>query len=123
MNRYYAFGATILIGLLVAVYYGWVVRPVSVRNVDPTLLREDFRADYVLMVAEAYAADHEIERAIGALGFLSKEREEYNPLIFVNDAMEFGVDAGYSVADLKHLQTLEAGLKTFDPGFAATATP
>ena len=123
MNRYYAFGATILIGLLVAVYYGWVVRPVSVRNADPTLLREDFRADYVLMVAEAYAADHEIERAIGALGFLSKEREEYNPLIFVNDAMEFGVDAGYSVADLKLLQTLEAGLKTFDPGFAATATP
>ena len=123
MNRYYAFGATILIGLLVAVYYGWVVRPVSVRNAVPTLLREDFRADYVLMVAEAYAADHEIERAIGALGFLSKEREEYNPLIFVNDAMEFGVDAGYSVADLKLLQTLEATLKTFDPGFVATATP
>ena len=123
MNRYYAFGATILIGLLVAVYYGWVVRPVSVRNADPTLLREDFRADYVLMVAEAYAADHEIERAIGALGFLSKAREEYNPLIFVNDAMEFGVDAGYSVADLKLLQTLEAALKTFDPGFVATATP
>jgi hypothetical protein len=122
-NRYALFGATILIGFLAAVYYGWAVRPVSVRNADPKLLREDFRADYVLMVAEAYSADHEVERAIGTLGFLSPEKEEYNPLEFVSDAMAFGVDAGYAVSDLEKLQTLSAALKTFDPGFAATPTP
>jgi hypothetical protein len=123
MNRYYAFGAAILLGFLAAVYYGWAVRPVNIRDADPNILREDFRADYVLMVAEAYTADHEIERAIGALGFLSKEQEGYNPLIFVTEAMSFGVDEGYSAADLELLQNLEAALKTFDPSFAASPTP
>ncbi len=122
-NRYALFGLTILIGFVAAVYYGWAVRPVTVRDAAPTLLREDFRADYVLMVAEAYEADHEVERAIGALGFLSEDQEGYNPLVFVSDATAFGVDAGYSVGDLELLQALAAALKTFDPGFAATPTP
>jgi len=122
-NRYALFGLTILLGFVVAVYYGWAVRPVTVSDVAPTLLREDFRADYVLMVAEAYEADHEIERAIGALGFLSEEQEGYNPLLFVSDAMAFGVDNGLSVTDLGLLQELSTALKTFDPGFSATATP
>lgn len=110
-------------GFLAAVYYGWAVRPVSIRNAEPALLREDFRADYVLMVAEAYHADHEVERAIGTLGFLSEGQEGYNPLVFVSEAMAFGVGAGYSVDDLELLQALAAALKTFDPGFAATPTP
>lgn len=122
-NRYALFGIAILLGLFAAVYYGWAVRLVSVRNADPRLLRADFRADYVLMVAEAYTSDHEVERAVGALGFLAKEKEEYNPLVFVNEAIEFSVDAGYSVEDLKLLQDLEAALRTFDPSFAATSTP
>ncbi len=122
-NRYAIFGATIFLGFVTAVYCGWAVRPISIHNANPTLLREDFRADYVLMVAESYSADHEVERAIGALGFLSKDKEEYNPLVFVSDTMAFGVDVGFSVADLKLLQDLEAALKTFDPSFAATATP
>ncbi|MCL5429162.1 MAG: hypothetical protein M1347_05080 [Chloroflexi bacterium] len=122
-NRYALFGLAILLGFVAAVYYGWAARPVTVRDAEPTLLREDFRADYVLMVAEAYEADHQVERAIGALGFLSQDQESYNPLVFVSDAMAFGVDAGYSVADLERLQILAAALKTFDPGFAATPTP
>lgn len=122
-NRYSLFVAAILLGFIAAVYYGWVARPITVRDADPTVLREDFRSDYVLMVAEAYAVDHEVERAIGALGWLSKEQEEYNPLVFVGEAMAFGVDAGYSVADLELQQNLSAALKTFDPGFAPTPTP
>jgi hypothetical protein len=122
-NRYALFGITILLGFVVAVYYGWAVRPVNTSDAEPTLLREDFRADYVLMVAEAYNADHEVERAIGALGFLSEEQEEYNPLEFVSAALAFGVDAGFSVGDLELLQQLESAIRAFDPGFAATATP
>jgi hypothetical protein len=122
-NRYYLFGLTILLGFLAAVYYGWAVRPVNARDVDPALLREDFRADYVLMVAEAYGADKEIERAIGALGFLAEDQGGYNPLVFVSDAMAFGTDVGFSSADLELLQQLSVDLRTFDPGFAATPTP
>jgi hypothetical protein len=122
-NRYALFGATILLGFIAAVFYGWAGRPVTAKDADPTLLRQDFRADYVLMVAEAYAVDHEVERAIGALGWLSEEQEEYNPINFVSEAMAFSVEADYSVADLELLQDLSAALKTFDPAFAATPTP
>jgi hypothetical protein len=123
MNRYTLFGITILIGFVFAVYYGWAVRPIPAANAQPALLREDYRADYVLMVAEAYQADHNAERAIGSLGFLGSEGETYNPYAFVSDAQAFGTNNGYSVADLELLQELQAALLEFDASFAPTATP
>lgn len=123
MNRYILFGITILIGFVFAVYYGWAVRPITAANAEPSLLREDYRADYVLMAAEAYQADHNTERAIGALGFLGREGETYNPYAFVSDALAFGVENGYSVTDLDLLQELQAALLEFDASFAPTSTP
>lgn len=123
MNRYLLFGVTILLGFLVAVYYGWAVRPVGASNVAPALLREDFRADYSLMVAEAYAADKDVERAISSLAFLGEEGEPYNPHTFVSQAQTFGSENGYSIADLELLQNLELALVEFDPKFSATPTP
>jgi hypothetical protein len=123
MNRYYLFGLTILAGLLLSVYYGWAVRPVSATNVTPDLLREDFRADYVLMIAEAYQADADVERAVVSFAFLAEQGQPYNPATFVAEAIRFGTEEGYSVADLALLQDLEQALFTFDPAFAATPTP
>lgn len=122
-NRFTLFGLTILLGFFAAVYYGWAVRSISVRDASPVLLRDDFQADYVLMVAEVYEADHEVERAIGALGFLSAEQEGYNPLDFVGAAIQLGVDAGFSSEDIALLQDLSAAIKTFDPGLDPTPTP
>jgi hypothetical protein len=122
MNRYYIFGGTILLGLIVALYLGWG-GTVSATNAAPELLREDFRADYTLMVAEAYSADEDVERAISALSFLSTEGEPYNPVDFVGEALAFGTENGYTVTDLTLLQTLEGALIEFDPAFAATPTP
>ncbi len=67
MNRYIAFGVTILLGLFASLYYGWVARPVEVKNAAPAQLRVDFKSDYALMVAEAFAEDHDVERAIESL--------------------------------------------------------
>ena len=123
MNRYIVFSVTILIGPVISVYYGWSARSVSVRDAEPALLREDFRADYVLMVAEAFQADHDVERAIASLGFLAIDGEAYNPIDFVSDTMIFATENGYSVADLELLQELEQALLTYDPRFAPTPTP
>jgi hypothetical protein len=123
MNRYYLFGLTILAGLILALYYGWAVRPVRATNVEPDLLREDFRADYVLMIAEAYQADGDVERAVVSFSFLAEQGEPYNPVDFVAEAVEFGTEEGYSISDLALLQDLEQALLSFDPAFAATPTP
>jgi hypothetical protein len=123
MNRYYLFGLTILAGLILSLYYGWAVRPVRALDVNPDLLREDFRADYVLMIAEAYQADAEVERAVVSFAFLAEEGQPYNPATFVAEAIQFGTEEGYSISDLALLQDLEQALLTFDPAFAATPTP
>jgi len=123
MSRYTLFGVTIFFGFVIAVYYGWAVRPITAANAPPTLLREDYRADYVLMVAEAFQADHNTERAIGALGFLGTEGQKYDPYAFVSDALAFGTQNGYSVVDLELLQGLLAALLEFDASFAPTPTP
>jgi hypothetical protein len=123
MTRYTLFGLTILAGFVLAVYYGWAVRPVAMQDADPALLRADFRADYVLMVAEAFEADHNAERAIAALSFLSIEGEPYNPYLFASDALAFGTENDYSVPDLESLQAMQLALLKFDPNFAPTPTP
>lgn len=122
MNRYISFGVSILVGLVLAVYFFWS-RPVSISDADPALLRQDFRSDYVLMVAEAFQTDNDEERAISSLGFLGVEGEPYNPLAFVSDTLLFGTENGYSIADLEMLQDLEQALLAYDPRFAPTATP
>lgn len=123
MTRYTVFGITILIGFVFAVYYGWAARPVGLADASPAMLRADFRADYALMVAEAYQADQDAERAIAELSFLGSEGQAYNPYALISDALAFGSENGFSVSDLALLQNLQAALLEFDPGFASTPAP
>lgn len=119
MTRYILFAISILLGLTASAYYGWAVRPVSVEDAAPSLLREDYQADYALMVAESYAADHIIERAIEHLAWL----DEDNALRPVVSALEFGQENGFSQQDIALLAALAEGLRDYDPTLAATPTP
>ncbi len=119
MNRYIVFGITILLGLVASLYYGWFGRSIEVTDAAPALLRVDFKADYALMVAESFAADNDVERAIEHLAFLDAD----NPRTPVVVALEFGQDEGYSQDDLVLLAALAEALRDYDPGFAATPTP
>lgn len=119
MNRYIAFGITILLGLIASLYLAWGGEPNEVRDASPDLLRQDFRADFALMVAESFSADGDIDRAIEQLVFLDAE----NPLLPVNEAIEFGEEAGYSESDLALLEVLAANLRALDPSLAGTPTP
>lgn len=119
MNRYIVFGVTILLGLVASVYYGWFARSVEISDAAPSLLRVDFKADYALMVAESFASDKDIERAIEHLVFLDSD----NPRSPVVAAIEFGQDEGYSQDDLVLLAALAEALRDYDPDFLATPTP
>lgn len=119
MNRYIVFGVTILLGLVASLYYGWFGRSVEVSDAAPTLLRVDFKADYALMVAESFAADKDIQRAIEHLAFL----DAHNPRTPVVAAIEFGQKQGYSQDDLVLLASLAEALRDYDPSFLATPTP
>ncbi len=119
LTRYAIFGLTILLGLMASLYLGWELRPLSATDAAPSLLREDYAADYALMAAEAYAADGNLDRAIEHLEYLNPD----NVLAPLVTAMEFGQEHNYSEADLKLLTTLASALREQVPSLSHTPTP
>jgi hypothetical protein len=55
-------GALVL-GMAAGLYYAWGVNPVSYTDTAPASLREDFRADYLTLIAAAYDATGDLPRA------------------------------------------------------------
>lgn len=58
-------------GLGFGILWGWVVVPVEYVDTDPAALRADYKDEYLTLVATAYIADHNLERArqrLAALG-------------------------------------------------------
>lgn len=61
----------LLIGLVLGVVYGWVISPVKYTDTAPAALRRDYRDQYLILIAQAYAADGNLDRArqrIASLG-------------------------------------------------------
>lgn len=119
MTRYVLFLISILLGLTASLYYGWALRPVSVAEAVPSLLREDFKADYALMIAESYAVDGNVDRALEHLAFLDEE----NSLQPVVAALDFAQEHDYSPQDIALLAALAEAIRSDDPALAATPTP
>lgn len=103
----------LLSGLLIAVIYGWLIRPVEYIDTSPDSLRVDFRTDYVLMVAESYSADQDLTLAqvrLAALGPLAPEE-------YVTQAIDYALEQSFGRSDLEQLNTLAIALRTLpQPG-------
>jgi hypothetical protein len=98
----------LVLGVWLGLWYGWRVSPVRYVSTTPDLLRQDYRDDYVLMVAEAYAADHDLGLAaqqLSRLGGVQMGAE-------VRAAAGRFTSAGYAEADLRKLYSLAADLES-----------
>lgn len=91
--------------------YGWVIDPVEYVNTTPSLLRIDYQSDYVLMVAEVYHTEKSLPSAINQLHWLGKN----TPLEYVEQALKFGEEQGYSEKDLLTLHDLQSALESWNP--------
>lgn len=64
----------LLIGLLLGLFgglaYAWFLNPVTYDNIAPARLSPEDQQAYVLLVAEAYLSDHDLERARARLNTL-----------------------------------------------------
>jgi hypothetical protein len=63
MARWFLFFLTVCIGIAAGLFYGWVLSPVEYVDTSPDSLSIDYKADYVLMVAEAYQRERDLARA------------------------------------------------------------
>ncbi len=66
-GRLIGFVLAILLGIAAGLIYGWLYYPAVVSASSPQSLRADYKADYVLMVAELYATDGDLENAVDHL--------------------------------------------------------
>jgi len=106
MSRWVRFFVVLFIGFGIGLLYGWFVDPVDYVDTFPDTLREDYKADYVLMVAEAYQFEQDIDLAIERLAYLSPTP----PVSLVENAMFFAVQSGYTPADLGLLRNFSDAL-------------
>ncbi len=61
----------LLIGLALGVVYGWVISPMNYTDTTPAALRGDYKDQYLIVIAQVYAADGDLDRArqrIASLG-------------------------------------------------------
>lgn len=107
-----AFAAGIGLGLL----YGWVINPVDFVDLSPETLRADYRADYILMVAEAYESEHDLDLAARRLAIFGSNP----PAEIVSDALQFGPSAGFSPSELSLLEALVQDLRGWQPSSGVT---
>jgi hypothetical protein len=101
-------GLGLILGLFSSLLYGWLVRPVEYVDTSPDTLREDFRTDYVLMVAESYRGEQDLELARIRLAALGPEA----PVNYVADAIDYAAELGFSSLDIQLLAELADSLES-----------
>jgi hypothetical protein len=101
MKRWLAFLVVILIGAAIGLLAGWFLAPGQHLNTSPGTLRVDYRADYVLMVAEAFQKDGNLPLAVERLAFLG----DASPQELVRQALLFA-EPRYADADLALMRSL-----------------
>jgi hypothetical protein len=111
MSRWTKFMIVVILGAAAGLFYGWVVNPVEYVDISPHSLRVDYKSDYVLMVAEAYQADHDLGMAVRRLALIGTSA----PTELAANAMDYGLQHGYAPQDLLLLQSLSQDLLTWNP--------
>ena len=101
----------IALGIGLGLLYGWVISPVQFVDTTPASMRADYRADYVLMIAEAYHADQNTDLAVRRLAVFGSN----SPADIAAQALQTGQTIGYSAEDISTLQELTRALQAYQP--------
>ncbi len=102
-GRFLLFLLSVLVGLGAGLAYGWVFNPPPYRDLPPDTLSADYKADYVLMVAEIYREDGNLALAVRRLSVLSPDLP---PARIVAEALLTARDLEYDPIDLETLSNL-----------------
>jgi len=98
----------ILLGAAAGLLYGWLLHPVELVDTTPDSLLETYRMDYVLMVADAYTIDGDLQTALVRLAALGPQ----DPDQIVITAINYGIDHAFTRSDLESLNTLTIQLRS-----------
>ena len=80
MRRLLWFIVGLALGIGLALLIGWELMPISPDNATPSALRRDYKDDYIRLIAVAYQADGDLNKARARLIALQAD-DSYAPLV------------------------------------------
>ncbi len=107
--RVFLFLIAILVGIAAGLYFAWNMNPPKPKESTLSGLREDFRTDYILMVAEIYQSEGDVPQAVKRLSGLGSE----SPARLTQQAILTARALNYSNADVETLAKLSQALLTW----------
>jgi hypothetical protein len=110
-SNWIKFLIALAVGVVFGLVYGWVISPVQYTDAPPSILREDYRTDYVLMVAEAHQSEQDAEAAARRLAILGSE----SPAQIVTSALDYATNNGFTNDEVLLLQNLLTAMQTYQP--------
>jgi hypothetical protein len=102
--------AILAMGVASGLAYGWLVDPVEYVDTSPDTLRIDYQTDIVLMVADIYSHDRDLEGAINRLSLL--QRSDFNQL--VGECLDYARQMKFSEQDISNLGILNDAIMTVE---------
>jgi hypothetical protein len=99
------------LGIALALLIGWVLWKVEYTNTAPHQLRQDYRDDYVLMIAAAYQVEGNLGAARDRLSVLDSE-DPSHPVV---ELVERLIEARGSERDIAALVGLAAAMGATTP--------
>jgi len=98
----------LVLGLVVGLGYAWRIQPVAYYDTAPDSLRQDYRVDYVLMVAQSYQGEGDLRLALLRLAALGPQP----PVEIVQDAAAYAEANGFGQVDREALRRLADDLRS-----------
>jgi hypothetical protein len=111
MLRWLTLLLVLILGIGLGLFYGWVVNPIEYVNTTPDSLRGDYKADYVLMVAESFQEDQDAELAAQRLAILGSQP----PGDLCGQALEEASRYGFADSDILLIRKLTTAMQAWQP--------
>ena len=108
-TRWIAIVLALLAGAGLGLAYGWYVDPVDFFDLPPDSLREDFKTDYVLMIAEAYRAEQDPGLAARRLAVFGSQ----SPSAIAASGLAYARANRYPDSDIALIQELVTAMQAW----------
>ena len=99
----------LITGIGIGLAYGWIIDPVDFFDLTPDTLRADYKADYVLMTAEAYRVEQDPGLAARRLAIFGSQ----SPSAIAADGLAYARASGFADSDIALIQELVTALQAW----------
>jgi len=108
-NRLIFITIALIAGIAIGLTYGWVIDPVDFFDLIPDTLRADYKADYVLMVAEAFRFNPDPGLAARQLAIFGSQ----SPSAIAASGLDHARTTGFADSDIALIQELVTALQAW----------